>query len=352
MSSYSVAFHGITRSAEAAARSMLRLLLPMLGNHWTFADATASDVVILEARALEELNRAGSARASALYIVFADSGPPPPNTFCVIQRPMNSARTIEVLHKAQAELERRTSGAPTTVLTSGSVGDEPALAERAIRTSIRTAIRWTVQDPSRAVTLMKENDTKILSALPDRGFTSRLSAAELADLIRRNEPVKLLNLTEEERGALLARKRNFDPLVKLEWIFWLTGSNGDLRPELHVSKPYRLRKWPDFARLPHYRADVRMASLLKAEALTVGQLAERAGVRLETACNFVNACAALNFLASPRPVGENVDPGANASKPAANERAKKPDAPPPGVLGSLRSALGIGPLHKEPAKSS
>ena len=47
------------------------------------------------------------------------------------------------------------------------------------------------------------------------------------------------------------------------------------------------------------RADalyVVIASLLKAAALTVGQLAQRADVRLETAVNFFNACCALGYL--------------------------------------------------------
>ena len=41
-----------------------------------------------------------------------------------------------------------------------------------------------------------------------------------------------------------------------------------------------------------------MVSLLKAAAMTVGLLAERADVRLETAVNFVNACCALGYLSS------------------------------------------------------
>lgn len=350
MDAFTVAFHGITKNSETAARSMLRLLLPLLGNHWRVADAATSDVVILDAESLEDLNRAGTARDSALYIVFADSGSPPPNTFCVIHRPLNSARTIEVLHKAQAELERRRGamGATTTLPPQGAGADAPA-SERGIRTSMRTATRWVLQDPSRAVTVLNLAESKIFSALPDRGFTTRMSSSELADLIRQNAPVKLLNLSDDEQAELIGRRRVFEPPTKLEWIFWLAGSNGDLRPELNVSKPYRLRKWPDFSRLPHYRADVRMASLLKAEALTVGELAARADVRLETACNFVNACAALSLLGSPKS-------RAAATSTANFGAAEEPEAATHekgGMLGSLRSALGLGRRSSAaPAKKS
>ncbi|MGE5338399.1 MAG: hypothetical protein ACM3PU_11250 [Gemmatimonadota bacterium] len=339
MTDFTVAFHGVTASSEAAARSMLRLLLPMLGNRWAIGDARTSDVVILEAGALGELNRTGASRNSALYIVFDDSGDPPPNAFCVIHRPLNSARTIEVLHKAQAELERRRSGMSATTMLPAGLGSDASETDSGIHTSMRTAVRWVLQDELNAVTVLSVRDIKIFSVLPQRGFTSRLTLTELADLMRRNEPVKLVNLRDQEREALASRKRNFEPLLKLDWIFWLTGTNGDLRPELHVSKPYRLRKFPDFSRLPHYRSDVRMASLLKAEPLTVGQLAERAGVRLETACNFVNACAALGLVGSTRPRGAG-----HERKPAdeeAHSTESVEEARSAGLLGSLRAALGL-----------
>jgi len=340
MNGFTVAFHGVTRNSEAAARSMLRLLLPLLGNHWRVTDAATSDVVILDAASLEALNSAGTNRSSALYIVFEDSGSPPDNAFCVLPRPLNSARTIEVLHKAQAELEKRQGGmGATTTLPPAGVGDDASASERGIRTSMRTAVRWVLQDALRAVTILSMRETKILSSLPNQGFTTRLSSVELADLVRKNEPVKLLNLNEEEQQQILSRKRSFEPLIKLEWIYCLAGSNGDLRPELNVTKPYRLRKFPDFSRLPHYRADVRMASLLKAEPLTVGELAERAGVRLETACNFVNACSALGLLSGARPRAE-------ASQPVSAEAASQPaqaalQDKPSGLLGTLRNALGL-----------
>ncbi|GEM_PF-2528508 len=339
MTAFTVAFHGITKNSEAAARSMLRLLLPMLGNHWRVTDPATSDVVLLDADSLEQLNSAGTARESALYIVFDGSGPPPPNTFCVIHRPLNSARTIEVLHKAQAELERRRGGMGATT-TLPPQGTDVAESERGIRTSMRTATRWVLQDPARAVTVLTPTESKIFSALPGRGITTRLRATDLADLIRANVPVILLNLTDDEQAALVKRGRAFEPPAKLEWIYWVAGSNGELRPELNVSKPYRLRKWPDFSRLPHYRSDVRMASLLKAEALTVGELATRADVRLETACNFVNACSALGLLGSAR--ARTAIAGSDAAKavsapPADAEKHEKKG----GLLGSLRSALGL-----------
>ncbi len=337
MSEFSVAFHAVGKSSETAARSMLRLLLPMLGNRWRMGEAATADLVILDPAALEQLNLAGRTRADALYSVFANAAEPPANAFCVLHKPLTSARLIEALNQAQAELERRRSAvSPTTALPS-DFGAESGASGRAIQTSIRAAVAQVLQDDKSAITVLSAGDTKILSALPGRGFTTRLTGTEIAVLMRRNEPAQVVILTEDEQQALAERKRDFEPLAKLDWIYWITGKGGELRPELHVSKLFRLKQWPDFGRLPHYRADVRLATMLKAGALTVGQLAERAGVRMETAVNFINGCAALGVLAGAEPRGE-------AGK---DKSADSSDRPPPqsarsaGLLGSLRSALGL-----------
>jgi hypothetical protein len=277
---------------------MLRLLMPMLGNRWQIGEPNSSDVVILEGSTLRALRDSAAVRAGTLYVTFEDSAGVPREAFCSVQRPINSARLIEVLHKARAELERRHGNLAATTILPARLRAELSAAERSIEISMRAAVRWLLQNPNEAATVFSNREAKILSSLPGRGYTSRLSSVELADLLRGNPPVRLLSLTAQEADDLLARKLVFGSPGRLEWIYWIAGSNGELRPELFVSKPYRLTTWPDFGRLPHYRSDVRMASLLKSDAMTVAELAERADVRLETACNFVNACCALGYLSS------------------------------------------------------
>ena len=339
MSTYSVAFQGLPKNAEASARSMLTLLLPMLGKRWQLAEATTSDVVILDAAALSDLTRAGSARDDALYVVFEEAAAPPANAFCTVHRPLNSSRLIEVLHKAQAELERRASGMGETTNVASRFGRD-SVELSGIHTSIRTAVRWALEDRSHASTVMSRTQERILSLLPGKGYSTRLRSSQIADLIRSNNQVIVLVLSNGEQAELSAKLRTFEPLAKLEWIYWLTGSNGELRPELRVTRRYRMLRWPDFSRLPHYRADVRMASLLKADALTVGELAKRADVRLETACNFVNACWSVGVLEAPQtqPATDQT-PDANVQPINADDEGMAIHG---GLLGSLRSALGVG----------
>lgn len=340
MPSFSFAVQGQSKNATVAVESMLGLLLPMLGNRWQTGEAATSDVVLLDAATLDELNQAGVARPDVLYVVFEASAPPPANAFTTVRRPLNSSSLIEALHKAQAELERRNSGnAATTVVAHGS--DKDSTEHRAIQTSMRAAVRWVLQGRSAAATVMSLKQSRIFSVLPDLGFTSRLDSSEIAGLIRVNAPVMVLTLNDGEKRELLGRQRKFYPLTKLEWIYWLAGSNGELRPELNAATPYRLSRWPDFSRLPHYRADVRLASLLKADALAVSELAERAGVRVETAINFVNACWSLGLLAPSQarePTNSVVETGSLASRP--DERVEA--AAGGNRFGWLRGILGLG----------
>jgi hypothetical protein len=69
-------------------------------------------------------------------------------------------------------------------------------------------------------------------------------------------------------------------------------------------------------------------------------LAKRADVRLETACNFVNACWSLGVLETPR-----TRPATDQTADAESRRANANDedmAISGGLFGSLRSALGVG----------
>lgn len=340
MPSFSFAVQGQSRNATAAVESMLGLLLPMLGNHWRIGEAAMSDVVLLDAATLDQVNRAGLARPSALYVVFEESTPPPSNAFSTVRRPLNSSSLIEVLHKAQSELGRRKSGNAETTVVAHSV-DKDSTENRAIKTSMRAAVRWVLQGRSSAASVISLKQSRVFSVLTDLGFTTRLDSSEIAGLIRANAQVMVLTLNDGEKSELLGRQRKFYPLTKLEWIYWLAGSNGELRLELNAATPYRLSRWPDFSRLPHYRADVRLASLLKADALAVGELAERAGVRVETAVNFVNACWSLGLLA-PSPAGAPMSPVSDAGPRASRADEKEEPATAGHRLGWLRGALGLG----------
>src|SRR5258706_195062 len=60
---------------------------------------------------------------------------------------------------------------------------------------------------------------------------------------------------------------------------------------------YRLLRWPDFGRLPHSHAEVRLASFLMTQPMTLAELGARTDVSRERAMNFLNAVYGLGLLA-------------------------------------------------------
>jgi hypothetical protein len=65
----------------------------------------------------------------------------PAGAFCSIQRPINAARLIEVLHKAQSEIERRRGDLGATTVLPARLRAEMTTSERSIETSMRVAVR-------------------------------------------------------------------------------------------------------------------------------------------------------------------------------------------------------------------
>jgi hypothetical protein len=184
---FAIAFCGLDRAVEAAAKSMLHLLLPMLGHRWRIGSETNSDVVVVEQGALAGLRQGGHARPEALYVAIAD-GAVPVGAFCTVQRPINGTRLIEVLHKAEAEIERRRAHLDATTVLPTRLRAEMTEGERSIETTMRVAVRWILQKSTGAVTMFSATAGKLLSAVPKRGYATRLSSAQIADLLRATPP--------------------------------------------------------------------------------------------------------------------------------------------------------------------
>jgi hypothetical protein len=188
-----------------------------------------------------------------------------------------------------------------------------------------------------AATVLDDRRQSIFTFIPGVGYATRLTTHELAEEFRLNQPAVLVELSEAEAAAL-RDARDFWPTRELEWAFWITNRSPWLRPELLPVKHYCLRRWPDFGRLPHYHSDVRMASFLMSQALTLNQLRERAGVKPETAMNFLNAAYTLGILV------ESAAPGTiRVASPVLLQNLPAPPQPRgwSGLIAQLRRKFGL-----------
>lgn len=338
MAELTISFRGLPSHTAAALRSMLALLEPALGARWRVLDAPIADVIVVPGERMGEVRKRGAEEEPPLLLALTGDHVCPAGAYAVLRRPVTPAHLVEVLQLAEGLVERaraRDEGMLTVPLIEsldpgGRIA--PPTFDARVRTTLRAATWRLFQDPV-AATILDDRRDSIYSFLPGHGVTTRLTTAELAAQFRRNPPAVFIELSAAEQAAM-AKAREFRPPRELEWTFWISNRAPRLRPELDPTKRWRLTRWPDFGRLPHYRADVRMASALMAQPLSLAELTEVAKVRSETAINFLNATYTLRALKEEAaPVAAPAPKGARARAQATSALA--------GLIAQLRRKFGL-----------
>ena len=338
MSQFTLTVHGLPTHTTAALRSMLTLLEPVLGARWRLSEETkTADVVLMPAAALARVPRDPTHDELPLLLALADDHARPPQAYASLRKPVTAPNLVEALNLAEGLINRlrgsRDGLNTVPLLEQFDSGQRlaPATLDMRVRTTLRAATFRLLQTPI-AATLLDDARESLFTVLPGTGYTTRLTPTEFASVLSANPQVVLLELGAEEQQALRTA-RQFAPLRELEWTFWISARTPWLRPELDAMLRYRLRRWPDFGRLAHRRVDIRMASFLMAQPMTLVELQEQSGATPEEAMNLLNASFAVNAL---RPA----DPGASSVRRTVH------DAPPPpkglaAVLSQLRRKFGL-----------
>ena len=86
------------------------------------------------------------------------------------------------------------------------------------------------------------------------------------------------------------------PLDHALWSAGLQWRSGTLLPGLDMSKPLKLKAWPNFTRTDFSPEHLKLSALLAARALTPYQLSNNAGVDAQEVMCFVNAAYAVGLL--------------------------------------------------------
>jgi hypothetical protein len=336
MSEFTITIQALPPHTTAALRSMLGLLEPAVGARWRVTDAMPADVVLLPAEAFAQIDARRAAEELPLLLALSAEERRPAQAYGLLKKPVTPARVVEALNLAEGLIERARGSAegPHTVPLLESVDTQRKLAPGTLDTRVRTALRAAtfrlLQAPV-AATLIDEARSALFSILPGLGYCTRLTPAEFVPLFRANPPAILVELSPPEQAAL-SGARDFRPLRELEWTFWITSRSPWLRTELRPDGNYRLKRWPDFGRLAHYQADIRLASILISQPMSLGALRERTGLPAETVMNFLNAAFALGALADAD----------TATTPARAPRAPAPAARGFGaVIAQLRRRFGL-----------
>jgi hypothetical protein len=341
MSELTLSLRGLPTHTAAALRSMLALLDSALGARWRLMDAPIADVILVPGERMSEIRKTGGEEDLPLLLALTSDNVCPPGAFGVLRRPVTPAHLVEVLQLAEGLVERArmADDGILTVPLIESLDPGGRLAPESFDHRLRTTLRaatWRLFQAPVAVTVLDDRRDSIYSFLPSRGFSTRLTTAELAAAFRTNPPAVFVELSSAEQTAM-ARAREFRSPKELEWTFWISNGAPRLRPELDLVRRWKLKRWPDFGRLPHYHADVRMASALMAQALTLNELCDVAKTRDETAINFLNATFTLGALAEEVSAQDSAAAAAAAAKKGAKPKSSRLS----GLIGQLRRKFGI-----------
>jgi hypothetical protein len=301
MYEYSIATHALPAQTVAALRSMLKVLEPMLGTRWQVLDAMPADVLMAPSETLAKLPQVSRTGKLPVFLAVGADDTPLPIACATLKRPVTVPGLMDALQTAASLIERirqpqlEVDTIPLLENFDTTRKLAPATLDARLRTALRAATFRLLRAPI-AATLIDDQRQTIYSLLPGIGYTTRLTAPELAEQLRNNVPTILFELAEPEQKAI-ALARDFRPIRELEWTFWISARTPWLRTELKADVAYKLTRWPDFGRLPHSHAEVRLASFLMSQPMSLQELSERTGVGDERTMNFFNAAHGLRLLA-------------------------------------------------------
>lgn len=353
MNEYLIATHALPEHTVAALRTMLKTIEPMLGSHWQLRESMPADVLIAPLETLARLPQVPRPGKLPVFIAVGGDSTTPvvlPIACATLARPVTVPDLVEALRSAAQRIDdiRAPQAELATVPLLEQFGAPqkftPAAMDARQRTTLRAATFRLFQSPVPA-TLVDEQRQAIFSLLPGVGFTTRLSMQDLTERLYANPATILFELSDVEQ-RILSQARNFFPMADLEWMFWITARAPWLRTELNPKATYRLKRWPDFARLAHSHAEVQLASFLMSQPMTPLALKERAGVSEERTLNFLNATFALGLLSmagagAPAPRPKTVTTSRPATQTPSFMAPKVPSGLP-ALIAQVRRKFGLG----------
>ena len=104
---------------------------------------------------------------------------------------------------------------------------------------------------------------------------------------------------EMQMGPLPAAL-DYRPLEELLYRAAWHASNGRLQAGTDLSTPLRLRRWPDFTRVPYRPIHLRMAAYPQGRSATPLTIAERTGAAVSDVHDLLNACRAAGLITEAR----------------------------------------------------
>ena len=131
-------------------------------------------------------------------------------------------------------------------------------------------------------------------------FYSSRTTDELTALLRNRRRIdgKVVDVPDTRKLAVRLARWGIRPrpLEELLWLKGLVAGAGESLGTWDPREPVRLKRWPNFASLPHRQVHLKMAAILKDRGSLASELAVACQVAIGDAADFLNACAEIGIL--------------------------------------------------------
>jgi len=178
---------------------------------------------------------------------------------------------------------------------SAPASSEPASGWRPFASMVRRAC----QQPYPSDVVLATGSALVIDPLEQVFYSSR-TTDELAALLRNRRRIdgKVVTVPDARKLAVRLARWGIRPRP-LEELLWLTGlvvGAGQSLGAWDPREPVRLKRWPNFAALPHRQVHLKMAAILTDGDAQSQALAAACEVAAGDAADFLNACAEIGIL--------------------------------------------------------
>ncbi len=178
---------------------------------------------------------------------------------------------------------------------SAPASSEPPSGWRPFASMVRRAC----QQPYPSDVVLATGSALVIDPLEQVFYSSR-TTDELAALLRNRRRIDGKVVTVPDARKLAARLARWGirprPLEELLWLTGLVVGAGQSLGAWDPREPVRLKRWPNFAALPHRQVHLKMAAILTDGDAQSQALAAACEVAAGDAADFLNACAEIGIL--------------------------------------------------------
>jgi hypothetical protein len=289
-----VAILGGSVHDELVLKSLLQLVAGKTAASWEFGDSMDADVLLCEpASALAAIAaRRAAEEGRPLCVALARHGQPVPPLERAVHTPLRAHELVALLDTVSAASR------------AGHRDGTPARGEAlAADTLFADVLHRLVSRPGGepGAYHVVTHAGSIVVLLPERSFVcADAEESTLARLAAYRGRVAIERLSAGD-AEVLRRNALRRPLEPLLWRCGLASEGSRWMSAGTPTARFKLRRWPDFGRVPSNPAHLALAAALGANPGDAEELAARTRQSAESVRTFLNACAICGLLDAAEP---------------------------------------------------